>query len=55
MMTSKTQGSPTIGQDLAGGSAPIDFKDKGLSLQKAVIIADTFNVYSYAVDVSPRK
>lgn len=58
MMTSKKPGeyqSPTTGQDLGGGTAPIVFEDKGLSLQKAVIIADTFNVYSYAVDVYARK
>lgn len=58
MMTSKEQGSVRVlpqAKTLPGGTAPIDFKVKGLSLKKAVIITDTFNVYDYAVDVSARK
>lgn len=41
--------------DLSGGIAPSNFQTEGFSVQKAAIGADTFNIYSYAVDVSTRK
>lgn len=43
------------GQDLPGRITLIGFKDKERSLRKAVIIAEAFNVYNLAIDVSARK
>lgn len=61
-MTSKKKKKPTgefqslaTGRDLPGRITLIGFKDKERSLQKAVIIAEAFNVYNLAVDVSARK